>query len=182
MEARQLAVGGAWAFTPERHTDDRGLFTSPFEADVFAAAVGRPLFPVAQASTSVSAKDVVRGVHYARTEPGCAKYVHCPRGRVLDIIVDLRAGSPAFGQWDAVELADHAAVYIPAGLGHAFVALEDDSTVCYLLSRGYVPADELAVSVHGLGLPLPTTPRLSERDRVAIPLERALAGGLLPTY
>ncbi|GGS16378.1 MULTISPECIES: dTDP-4-dehydrorhamnose 3,5-epimerase family protein [Actinokineospora] len=179
MEARELAVGGAWAFTPDLHRDDRGLFVSPFEEREF-----RPLFPVAQVSTSVSRDGVARGVHYARTRPGCAKYVHCARGRVLDFVVDLRVGSPTFGQWDSVELADFRAVYLPAGLGHAFVALEPDSTVCYLLSRGYEPADELAVSLLDpeLNLPIPAGAVLSRRDRDAPTLAEALADGLLPHY
>ncbi|GAA4446918.1 dTDP-4-dehydrorhamnose 3,5-epimerase family protein [Actinokineospora soli] len=184
MEARELAVGGAWAFAPEVHRDDRGLFVSPFEADAFTAAVGVELFPVAQASTSVSRQGVARGVHYARTRPGCAKYVHCPRGRVLDIVVDLRVGSPTFGKWDSVELAGFAAVYLPAGLGHAFVALEPDTTVCYLLSRGYEPADELAVSLldPALDLPVPADAVLSDRDRAAPTLAEALAADLLPHH
>lgn len=184
MKARELAVGGAWAFTPDPHRDDRGLFISPFEAAEFAAAVGHELFPVAQMSTSVSRHGVARGVHYARTRPGCAKYVHCARGRVLDFVIDIRVGSPTFGQWDAVELSDMQAVYLPAGLGHAFVALSDDATVCYLLSRGYVPADELAVSLLDpeLDLPIPAGAVLSDRDRAAPSLGDALADNLLPHY
>ncbi|MGW5050498.1 dTDP-4-dehydrorhamnose 3,5-epimerase family protein [Actinokineospora sp. NPDC004072] len=179
MRARELGVGGAWAVTPDIHRDDRGLFVSPFEERGF-----RPLFPVAQVSTSVSARGVARGVHYARTRPGCAKYVHCSRGRVLDFVVDLRAGSPTFGRWEGVELAEFQAVYLPAGLGHAFLALEPDSTVCYLLSRGYEPADELAVSLldPALGLPIPADAVLSRRDRDAPTLAEALAADLLPHY
>lgn len=184
VKARELAVGGAWAFTPDIHRDDRGVFVSPFEEAEFTAAVGAALFPVAQASTSVSRVGVARGVHYARTRPGCAKYVHCPRGRLLDFVVDLRVGSPTFGRWDSVELTDHQAVYLPAGLGHAFVALEPDTTVCYLLSRGYVPADELAVSLLDpeLDLPVPAGAVLSDRDRAAPTLADALARDLLPHY
>jgi epimerase EvaD len=186
MKARQLAVGGAWEFTPEVHADDRGIFVSPFEDAVFRAAVGSTLFAVAQGSTSVSRRGVCRGVHYAATRPGCAKYVHCSRGRVLDFVVDVRAGSPTFGQWDVVELGADTfrGVYFPPGLGHAFLAIEDDSTVCYLLSRGYLPADELAVSVRDpqLGLPIPEDALLSERDRAAPTLDQALAAGRLPDY
>lgn len=184
MKARELAVGGAWAFAPEPHRDDRGLFVSPFESAEFVAAVGHALFPVAQQSTSVSRYGVARGVHYAKTRPGCAKYVHCARGRVLDFVVDIRVGSPTFGRWDAVELSEMQAVYLPAGLGHAFVALSDDATVCYLLSRGYEPADELAVSLLDpeLDLPVPAGAVLSERDRDAPTLSEALVNDLLPHY
>jgi 5-epimerase len=186
MKARALSVGGAWEFEPEVFPDDRGLFVSPFQHEVFAEAVGAPLFAVAQASASVSRRGVARGVHYARTAPGCAKYVTCSRGRVLDIVVDLRVGSPTFGEWDSVELAGDGfrAVYLPPGLGHAFIALDDHSTVHYLLSRAYEPADELAVSIvdPDLALPVPAGTVLSERDRVAPGLVLARDNGLLPVH
>ncbi|WP_447001757.1 dTDP-4-dehydrorhamnose 3,5-epimerase family protein [Saccharothrix isguenensis] len=188
MKARELAVEGAFEFVPEVFPDHRGLFVSPFQRDAFEAAVGRPLFPVAQLSTSTSRRGVLRGVHYTRTPPGCAKYVHCSRGRVLDVVVDLRVGSPTFGRWDAMELSgeDFRGVYLPTGVGHAFTALEDDSAVCYLLSRGYDPVNELALSPLDPELGLPwsdsSAPVLSERDRDAVSLAAARAAGLLPEY
>ncbi|GAA1307843.1 dTDP-4-dehydrorhamnose 3,5-epimerase [Saccharothrix xinjiangensis] len=186
MKARQLAVGGAWEFEPDVFPDDRGLFVSPFQQEVFTEAVGAPLFAVAQASASISRRGVARGVHYARRAPGCAKYVTCSRGRVLDLVVDLRVGSPTFGAWDSVELSGDGfrAVYLPPGLGHAFLALEDHSTVHYLLSRAYDPADELAVSIldPDLALPIPADAVLSERDRAAPPLAGARDAGLLPVH
>lgn len=184
--ARQLAVGGAFAFTTPVFPDERGVFLSPYERAVFVEALGHPLFPVAQCSYSVSRRGVVRGVHYTATPPGTAKYVYCPRGRVLDVVVDLRVGSPTFGAHDAIELGgpDFSAVYLPVGLGHMFVALEDETTMTYLLSTAYQPQNELAVAAldPALGLPIPRdlTPVLSERDRAAITLAEALAGGLLP--
>ncbi|WP_277209545.1 dTDP-4-dehydrorhamnose 3,5-epimerase family protein [Isoptericola croceus] len=186
MRARQMAVGGAWVFDPDVHADGRGLFVSPMEAGAFRAAVGEPPFAVAQVSTSVSRQGVARGVHYARREPGCAKYVHCSRGRVLDIVVDVRSGSPTLGRWDSVELSPetYRGVYLPPGLGHAFVALEEHSTVTYLLSREYDPTDELAVSLTdpALGLPVPAEAVLSDRDRAAPRLARAEQDGRLPRY
>ncbi|MDR7276979.1 dTDP-4-dehydrorhamnose 3,5-epimerase family protein [Catenuloplanes atrovinosus] len=186
--ARQLAVGGAYAFTTPAFPDDRGVFLSPYQRAVFVEALGHPLFPVAQCSYSVSRRGVVRGVHYTATPPGCAKYVYCPRGRVLDIVVDLRVGSPTFGVHDAVELAgpDFPAVYLPVGVGHAFVALEDETVMTYLLSTEYRPENELAVAAldPALELPIPRdlTPVLSDRDRRAVTLSEALARGLLPSY
>lgn len=183
VHTRALSVPGAFAFVPPVFPDHRGQFVSPFQSAVFASTVGGPLFDVAQASVSVSAVDVVRGVHYTATPPGCAKYVYCPSGRVLDVVVDLRVGSPAFGVWDSVELSGAGeAVYLPVGVGHAFVSLVDSSVVAYLLSRSYDPAVELAVSVLGLGLPLPASPILSDRDRAAPALASALEQGLLPLY
>lgn len=186
--ARQLAVGGAYAFTTPAFPDERGVFLSPYQQGVFTEALGHPLFPVAQCSYSVSRRGVVRGVHYTATPPGCAKYVYCPSGRVLDIVVDLRVGSPTFGAHDVVELGgpDFPAVYFPVGVGHAFVALEDGTTMTYLLSTEYQPVNELAVAAldPALGLPIPRgiTPLLSERDRRAASLSEALTRGLLPGY
>ncbi|MFF6905496.1 dTDP-4-dehydrorhamnose 3,5-epimerase family protein [Streptomyces sp. NPDC012389] len=188
MKARELAVEGAYTFVPEVYPDERGLFVSPFRQEAFTAVVGHPLFPVRQTNHSLSARGVVRGVHYTVTPPGTAKYVYCARGRSLDIIVDVRVGSPTYGHWDAVELdpGEFRAVYFPVGVGHAFVALEDDTVMSYMLSGEYVPSHELAVSAldPALGLPVPDDPEplLSERDRVAPDLATARAAGTLPDY
>ena len=187
-QARQLAVGGAYAFTTTAFPDERGVFLSPYQRAVFVEALGHPLFPVAQCSYSVSRRGVVRGVHFTATPPGTAKYVYCPRGKVLDVVVDLRVGSPTFGAHDAVVLGgvDFPAVYLPVGLGHLFVALEDETVMTYLLSTEYQRDKELAVAAldPGLSLPIPAdvTPLLSERDRQAPTLAEALAAGLLPGY
>jgi epimerase EvaD len=188
MKARELAVIGAYEFTPPSYGDDRGFFVSPHHDDDLTAAVGHPLFPVAQSSYSSSRRGVVRGVHFALTPPGVAKYVYCTRGKVLDMVIDTRVGSPTFGQVDSVVLdqQDFRAMYFPIGVGHAFVALEDDSIVHYMLSGVYVKENELSVSVldPALNLPIPADiePILSERDSVAPTLAEAEARGLLPDY
>lgn len=188
MQARELAVAGAIEFTPRVFPDNRGLFISPFQEDAFAKAHGGPLFRVAQTNHSLSKRGVVRGVHYTVTPPGTAKYVYCARGRALDIVLDIRVGSPTFGRWDAVlmDQEDHRAMYFPVGVGHAFVALEDDTVMSYLLSGGYVAENELALSALDpeLGLPIDAgiEPILSDRDRVAITLAEARQQGLLPDY
>ncbi|WP_089114105.1 dTDP-4-dehydrorhamnose 3,5-epimerase family protein [Streptomyces sp. SS07] len=188
MEAKELGVVGAHVFTPQVFADSRGAFVSPFQEEVFVRQTGHRLFPVEQISHSRSRRGVVRGVHFTRTPPGMAKYVYCPRGRALDIIVDLRRGSPTFGRHATVVLdpVDFRAVYFPVGLGHAFVALEDDTVMAYTLSLAYAPENELALSVYDpdLALPLPEDiePVVSERDRVAQSLEQALESGVLPDY
>ncbi|MFC8870506.1 dTDP-4-dehydrorhamnose 3,5-epimerase family protein [Streptomyces sp. NPDC057148] len=188
MESRELQVAGAFVFSPEVFADDRGLFVSPFQSEAFVRATGRPLFGVSQTSCSRSRRGVVRGVHFTRTPPGTAKYVYCVQGQALDIVVDLRCGSPTFGRWDSAVLdpVHFRAVYFPVGVGHAFVALRDDTVMAYTLSGGYVPDNELALNVRDpeLGLPLPEDirPVLSERDQVAPSLAEARAAGLLPDY
>ena len=112
-------------------------------AEDTGVAVGHRL-DLQQANCSVSAAGVLRGIHFADVPPGQAKYVTCVKGAVLDVAIDVRVGSPTFGTWDAVLLddVDRRAVYLSEGLGHAFLSLEDDSTVLYLCSTGYSPGRE----------------------------------------
>ena len=186
MKLRPLAIAGAWEMTPTLHGDPRGLFTEWFRFDVLEAETGRP-FRLAQANLSVSARGVVRGVHFADVPPGQAKYVTCVRGAVLDVIVDLRVGSPTFGTWDSVQLddADRRAVYIAEGLGHGFCALSDDATLSYLCSETYNPTGEHGIHPLDpeLGIAWPAeTPQLSARDTNMPTLREALEAGRLPEF
>ncbi len=188
MRARELTVEGAYEFTPEVFRDDRGFFLSSYQEQEFVDAVGHPRFPVAQCSYSRSRRSVLRGIHFTATPPGMAKYAYCSRGRALDFVVDTRTGSPTFGRWDSVVLdqRDFRSIYLPVGVGHLFIALEDDTIVSYLLSASYVAEREFAVSSldPALGLPIPEglTPVLSERDRLAPTMADAEKGGILPAY
>jgi dTDP-4-dehydrorhamnose 3,5-epimerase len=177
MKIRPLGIEGAWEITPQQYGDRRGRFLEWYRFDRLAEAVGHPL-ELAQANLSVSARGVVRGVHYADVPPGQAKYVTCVRGAVLDVVVDLRRGSPTFGRWEPVRLddVDRRAVYLAEGLGHGFCALTDDATLTYLCSSTYNPAAEHAVHPldPALGIDWPTdAPILSERDAAAPALDAA---------
>jgi len=181
-----LSISGAWEVLPAQHGDSRGLFLEWYRADRLTEAVGHPL-RLAQANLSVSARDVVRGIHFADVPPGQAKYVTCPRGEVFDVVVDLRVGSPTFGQWEEVVLDEESrrAVYIAEGLGHGFCALSDDATLTYLCSETYAPGREHGVHAldPDLAIAWPTgSPVLSDRDAAAPSLSRAQAAGLLPDY
>ena len=187
VQVRPLAIAGAWEFTPVQHRDDRGVFLEWYRADAVAEAVGHPL-RLAQANSSVSARGTVRGVHFADVPPSQAKYVYCPAGAVLDVVVDIRVGSPTFGLFDMVRLdpVDRRAVYLAEGLGHAFVAIEDGSILTYLCSTGYAPHREHGITPldPALALPWPddVEPRLSGKDRAAPTLAAARGQGLLPSY
>ncbi|SFO39078.1 dTDP-4-dehydrorhamnose 3,5-epimerase [Geodermatophilus obscurus] len=186
MEIRELAVPDGYVLDLVPHGDDRGRFTEWYRADVLASATGWSL-PLAQANHSVSARGVLRGVHFALVPPGQAKYVYCPAGRVLDVVVDVRVGSPTFGVSEAVLLDSGRprAVFLAEGLGHAFLALEDRSSVTYLVSTGYSPGREFGVSPLDpeLDLPWPADVdlRLSDKDRAAPTLAQAREQGILPT-
>lgn len=193
MQVRPLSVDGAWEITPVLHGDSRGLFTEAFKADLLAEVIGHR-FDLAQVNLSVSAAGVLRGIHFADVPPGQAKYVTCPTGAVLDVIVDIRVGSPTFGTYDTVLLddTDRRAVYLSEGLGHAFCALEDGSTVTYLCSTGYNPSAEHGIHPldEKVGIQWPTTARdgspltfeLSAKDTAAPTLAEAKESGLLPDY
>jgi dTDP-4-dehydrorhamnose 3,5-epimerase len=193
MQIRELAISGAWELTPKQFGDDRGVFLEWYKATEFTAAVGAPVV-LAQANCSVSAAGVLRGIHYTDNPPGQAKYVTCARGAFLDVVVDLRVGSPTFGQWDSVLIddVDRRAVYLSAGLGHAILSLEDNSTVIYLCSLEYSPELDHDVSPldPDLRIDWPTVGRngepldysLSAKDSVARSFAQARADGLLPTF
>jgi dTDP-4-dehydrorhamnose 3,5-epimerase len=186
VKLRPLGIEGAYEVSPAVHGDARGVFLEWYRVDRLAAEVGHPL-RLAQANMSVSTAGVVRGVHFADVPPGQAKYVTCTRGAVLDVVVDLRVGSPSFGRWEKVLLDDteRRCVYVAEGLGHGYCALSDEATVVYLCPETYNPAGEHGV--HPLdpeiGIQWPPGERvLSARDAAAPTLAEAVRLGLLPDY
>jgi dTDP-4-dehydrorhamnose 3,5-epimerase len=186
VKVRPLAIEGAFEVTPAQHRDDRGTFLEWYRFDALAAAVGHPL-DLAQANLSTSARNVVRGIHFADVPPGQAKYVTCVSGAVLDVVVDIRVGSPTFGAWEAVHLDDteRRAVYVSEGLGHGLCAMTEGATVAYLCSTTYRPGHEHGIDPLDpeLGISWPTgTPLLSTKDAAAPSLAEARAAGLLPRY
>jgi dTDP-4-dehydrorhamnose 3,5-epimerase len=186
VRVRPLAIAGAYEVAPVLHGDARGLFLEYYRYDRLAEAVGHPL-RLAQGNLSVSARGVVRGLHFAAVPPGQAKYVQCVRGAVLDVVVDLRVGSPTFGRWESVRLDDveRRALYIAEGLGHGICALTDGATLEYLCSETYAPDREHAVHpLDGdLGVDWQVAePLLSPRDAAAPSLAEARDRGLLPDH
>jgi dTDP-4-dehydrorhamnose 3,5-epimerase len=188
VKARELAIPDAYEFTPVLHGDDRGTFLEFYRFEALEETVGHRL-DLRQGNLSTSARGVVRGIHYALVPPSQAKFVFAPRGALLDVIVDIRVGSPTFGQWDSVVIddVDRRAVYLAEGLGHMLVALSDDATASYLTSavfdpereKGLDPLDpELAIE-----FPIPREQmRLSPKDLAAPGLSEAAEAGLLPTW
>jgi len=189
VKVRELDIPGTWEITPAIHGDARGLLFEWLKDTDFAAFAGHRL-DVRQVNCSVSSAGVLRGLHFAQVPPSQAKYVTCLRGAVFDVVVDIRVGSPTFGQWDSVVLddSDRRTIYISEGLAHGFLALQDNSTVMYLCSAEYNPQREhticptdpaLAIDwplVDGVGA------RLSDRDAAAPSLSDVRASGLLPTW
>jgi dTDP-4-dehydrorhamnose 3,5-epimerase len=187
MDIRGLNIEGSFEITPRQFPDDRGIFLESFRGDLLAQAVGHRL-DVIQTNVSVSSRGTVRGVHFADVPPSQAKYITALSGSFIDFVIDIRVGSPTFGQWESARLdtVDRRAIYLAEGLGHAICSLEDDSAVMYLCSAIYNPAREHAINPLdpelGLALPDGVTPVLSAKDAAAPSLSEAAAQGLLPRY
>ncbi|MFE3410966.1 dTDP-4-dehydrorhamnose 3,5-epimerase family protein [Streptomyces mirabilis] len=184
---RPLPVPGAWKYEPVIHHDNRGSFAEWFRDDALRAATGRSL-RLMQANVSVSRRGALRGIAFTDVPPGQAKYITCVSGAVLDVVVDLRQGSPTFRTWhmERLDADHHTALVLSEGLAHAFLSLEDGSALLYLLSEGHDPAREH--SVHpldpeiGIRWPADITPVLSVKDASAPSLRQAMAAGVLPRY
>ncbi len=154
---------------PQVHGDSRGFMVETYRADAWAELGIDAGF--VQHNHSRSARGTLRGIHF-QTEPGQAKLVRCPRGKIFDVAVDLRRGSPTFGQWEGQVLDDeaHRQLYVPVGFGHGFAVLSEEADVSYLLSNLYDPATEAGIAWDDpdIGVDWPVAePLLSERDKKA---------------
>ncbi|MFB6842854.1 dTDP-4-dehydrorhamnose 3,5-epimerase family protein [Streptomyces sp. NPDC056361] len=187
MLITEMSVPGAYRVEPEPLSDRRGYFFESVKTSALLEASGWE-FSVRQVNYSVSKRNTLRGIHGTKVPPGQAKFVTCVRGSALDIAVDLRVGSPTFGHYDVTYQSPESgtAVYLPDGVGHAFLALTDDTCMSYLCSQEYVPGTMIDVDALDPELALPwdlTEPPIrSDKDAVAPTLAEAAAAGLLPTY
>jgi dTDP-4-dehydrorhamnose 3,5-epimerase len=172
MSTQLLDIAGAFVFTPKIFSDERGSFFEWFQSDALATTNGAT-FDLAQANCSISNRGVVRGIHFAKVPPGQGKYVTCFQGSFFDVLVDLRIGSPSFGKWESVELTsdNHKAVYIPSGVGHGFMSLEDNSIFVYLCDQKYNPSNEVDITPFdetiGISWPKGIDIVLSHKDSIA---------------
>lgn len=169
-----LDLPGAFLVEPEPIRDDRGWFARAFCAETFAAHGLDPALRQINLSHNARA-GTLRGLHLQRAPEAEAKLVRCARGRILDVIVDVRAGSPSFGRHVAIELsgADHRQVYVPKGFAHGFQTLEDLTDVVYCMSTDYAPAAQAGIRFDdpdlAIAWPLLDRAIVSDRDR-AFPL------------
>lgn len=167
IEPRRLSGTFEIGFEPRR--DARGYFMRWYDRAAFANA-GLPADWV-QANESESRRGAVRGLHFQRAPHAETKFVRVVAGAIYDVFVDLRRGSPTFGQWDALELSAEKrnAVLIPRGFAHGFCALSERAVVSYLVDRAYAPEAEggLAWDDPQLAIPWPLAdaPIVSDKDR-----------------
>ncbi|MGA5438095.1 dTDP-4-dehydrorhamnose 3,5-epimerase [Streptomyces griseoincarnatus] len=172
------AIAGAFLFEPTPFTDERGFFWRTFDADL-ARSVGIDPDAFVQDSLSRSVRGVVRGMHL-RSGKGEAKLVRCSYGRIFDVVVDLRPGSPTYMRRATFELSGdtQATLYVPAGCAHGFQALTDTADTSYRIDREHDPSQDVTIAFDDPELavpwPLPVTVT-SERDRKAPGLAEVLS-------
>jgi dTDP-4-dehydrorhamnose 3,5-epimerase len=160
---------------PKRFVDSRGWFTETYNRTTFAGYGIDCAFAQDNHSFSTSTF-ILRGLHFQRPPRAQAKLVRCVRGRIFDVAVDLRRGSPTYGKWLATELSAENGhqIFIPAGFAHGFLTLEDNCEVVYKCSDTYEPEydDGIVWNSAGIDWPLPAgvEPQLSDKDRRLSPL------------
>ena len=187
MKITPLEIEGAWVAESPIWSDDRGFFREWFKSEDIKNATGRD-FGIEQANMSLSSKGTLRGIHYSIAQRGQAKWVTCVSGAIKDVIVDIRLGSPTFGKWVDVELRGDfgKAVLISEGLGHGFIALEDNTTVAYLVSTPFSPMNEFEINpldeeiAINWGMQISDL-KISDKDRKAPTLQERLTEGKLPS-
>lgn len=138
MEVQSYPIAGVRLFTPRHIGDERGYFAETFRADVFARHCGETAF--VQDNESLSAKaGTVRGLHFQVAPHAQGKLVRCTAGALFDVAVDIRRGSPTFGQWvsEVLTPANGKQLWIPPGFAHGFCSLEPDTVICYKVTDYY---------------------------------------------
>jgi len=186
MELTPLGFDGVWLAESPVWKDDRGFFREWFKSTDVKNAIGRD-FGIEQANISFSSRGTLRGIHYSIAPRGQAKWITCITGSIKDVIVDIRPHSKSFGKWIEVELRgdNGKAVLISEGLGHGFVALEDNTAVAYLVSTPYSPTEEYEINPLdekigiNWGMDVGVL-KISEKDQNAPSIVERASSGLLP--
>ena len=186
MKTTPLKISGSWIIEFQKFEDNRGYFYESFKEEDFRKQIGRQL-SIKQTNTSSSSKGSVRGIHYALVPPSQAKLVQCQRGSIKDYVIDIRVGSPTFGEFEAIELNENSptALFIEEGLAHAFIALENNTIVTYYVSEKFNPEREKGINPFDkiLNVKWPDLELiLSEKDKSAISLDEAKSQGILPSF
>ncbi|MBV7379830.1 dTDP-4-dehydrorhamnose 3,5-epimerase [Maritimibacter dapengensis] len=171
MEIEQTDLPDVLIITPQRHGDSRGFFSESWNRGRMREA-GLDIDFVQDNHSLSAKKGTLRGLHYQSPPDAQAKLVRCGRGALFDVAVDIRKGSPTYGEWVGVELSfeNGRQLFIPEGFLHGFVTLTDDCEIIYKCSDYYAPESDGAVRWDSCGIdwPLEGTPVLSDKDAEAI--------------
>ena len=188
MKLEKLSIVGAYLSTHKVFPDERGMFREWFRSEE-SRSIDQNV-SVQQANYSKSKKWVIRGIHYSLAPNGQAKVVTCVSGAVVDVLIDLRVGSPTYLNVEQVDLSDDSGkvIYIPSGVGHGFVVTSAVASIVYLTSSKYAPEFEKAIFPLdpdlGISWPLPSDKMatISKLDREASTLMWAAESGQLPIF
>ena len=181
MERLETRLEGPLLLKPNVFGDERGFFTETYRRSSYAeVGIGEEMV---QDNHSRSRRGIVRGMHFQIGE-GAAKLVRCGRGAIYDVVVDLRRGSPTYGQWEGFELTDenHRVLYCPIGFGHGFCVTSEIADVFYKQSNYYSDTTERGISYAdpdvGIEWPLPTEELIPSKRDTEAPLLRDIADEL----
>ncbi len=182
----ELSIPGLFVLESPVHGDERGFFREWYKQEDFERA--NVDFHVEQANLSLSSRNVIRGLHYSRASQGQAKVVTCVLGELDDVIVDIRTGSPTFGQYEIVHLVagEGRSVLVPRDVAHGYCATTDHAALSYLISSPFNASKEFEIHPldPDLQIPWPITgePVLSPKDAAAPSLASRLAAKELPVF
>ncbi len=166
FELKPSRLSGCLELQPRVFEDNRGRFVKVFHEQAFAAYGLETGF--VEEYYSVSHQNVIRGLHFQLPPMDHVKMVYCVQGAVMDVVVDLRKGSPTYGQFDMIELSSDKAngIYIPKGMAHGFCTLSEQATMVYKVSTGYSPQHDAGIRWDSAGIPWPVGDAiLSARDQ-----------------
>jgi dTDP-4-dehydrorhamnose 3,5-epimerase len=177
MKVLETGIAGLLALEPKVFGDMRGFFMESFNARTFAEVTGLKDVQFVQDNHSRSQRGVLRGLHYQVKQPQ-GKLVRVAQGRVFDVAVDLRRGSPTFGRWHGVELSgeNHRQFWVPPGFAHGFYVMSDSADFLYKTTDYYAPEHERSLAWNdptvGVAWPLDGEPLLSAKDLAGKPLDQ----------
>lgn len=158
-------ISGVYIIEPKLFEDNRGKFIKTYNREIFVNE--KLTFVLKENYYSVSRKNVIRGMHFQVPPKEHAKLVYVTRGKILDVVLDIRKGSSTYGEYITVELSDEncKAIYIPIGCAHGFLSLKNDSTVIYLQTSPYSKKHDKGIKYNSFGMQWKIKkPVLSERD------------------
>jgi dTDP-4-dehydrorhamnose 3,5-epimerase len=186
MKLTPLEIEGVWLAESPIWRDERGFFREWFKSEEIEKITGKN-FGIEQANISLSSAGTLRGIHYSMAPYGQAKWITCVSGSIKDVIVDIRRDSSTFGKWIELELSGNAgkAVFISEGIGHGFLALEENTLVAYLVSTPFSPSEEFGINPFDekIGIKWGMDSRklkVSDKDKNAPTLAERITEGKLP--
>lgn len=166
MQKNELGLPGCYLLRARVSADRRGFFVKTFQEQMFRGLGLATHF--AEEYHSVSRKNVLRGLHFQVPPHDHTKIVYCLKGRALDVVVDLRRASPSFGQWRSALLTEEGGeiIYLPSGVAHGFLALDDDVVMQYKVTTEYAPEHDQGILWSSVGFDWPVAdPIISDRDQ-----------------